>query len=214
MEGLFHIPAGQSGSPAGVIVLAQAEEHPVLAAPGEVTVATEEPAEHGVFPPFDSTTFASQLLWLAITFVLLYWLVGRVIIPRIGGILEDRRDRIAADLDHAERLRQQSDDAISGYESALAEARAGAFTIAAEARDKAKAEAEARQAAVEADLDQRLAAAERRIEEIKQKALADVGEIAAEATGEIVATLLGAPAKRSEVDAAVVAARGPEAVNA
>ena len=114
-------------------VIAQLEGEP-LGEGGllEEVVLEEEHEEEGVFPPFDSTFFASQLLWLVITFVVLYLLMSRLVLPRIGGILEDRRDRIARDLDQADRLKQQADDAIASYERALAEAKAGAFTIAAE----------------------------------------------------------------------------------
>ena len=56
---------------------------------------------HGAFPPFDPSTFPSQILWLAITFGLFYLFLKRVVLPRIGGILEVRRDRIAQDLDQA-----------------------------------------------------------------------------------------------------------------
>lgn len=52
----------------------------------------------GTFPPFDGETYASQILWLAITFGLLYWIMSKVALPRLSGILEDRRDRIAGDL--------------------------------------------------------------------------------------------------------------------
>ena len=65
---------------------------------------TGVPAEHngsGSFPPFDSSTFSSQLIWLAITFGLFYYLMSRVALPRISGILETRSDRIAQDLDVA-----------------------------------------------------------------------------------------------------------------
>ncbi len=72
-----------------------------------------------VFPPFDATTFASQLLWLAITFGVLYYLMARVAVPRIAGIIEDRRDRIASDLDMADRLKTDSEEALAAYEKAL-----------------------------------------------------------------------------------------------
>ena len=108
-----------------------AEIHEEIAAELEGGVGVEEHAEEeGTFPPFDPTFFASQLLWLAITFTALYLLMSRVIIPRIGGILEDRRDRIARDLDQAERLKQQSEEAVASYERALAEARSRAQKIA------------------------------------------------------------------------------------
>jgi F-type H+-transporting ATPase subunit b len=174
------------------IVIAQLEGEPAgEGALLEEAVLEEEHAEEDNFPPFDPTFFASQLLWLVITFVALYLLMSRLVLPRIGGILEDRRDRIARDLDQADRLKQQADDAIASYERALAEARAGAFTIAAEAREAAKQEANARQAKVEAALDDRLGDAEKRIADVKSKALADVGEIAGEAAEAVVQRLLG-----------------------
>ena len=164
------------------------------------------PGEHKAFPPFDSSTFPSQLLWLAITFALLYFLMAKVALPRIGGILEDRRDRIASDLDQAERLRQESEDAEAAYQKALANARAKAFTIAETAREKAKVASDEQRAAAEAALNRQLAAAETRIGEIKSRALGDVGAIAADATEAIVASLTEADIGRAEIDAAVAQA--------
>jgi F-type H+-transporting ATPase subunit b len=196
-EGAAPAADAAHGELAGVVI----EEH-----------ATEE--HGGTFPPFDSTDFVSQLLWLAITFVVLYLLMSRVIIPRIGGILEDRRDRIARDLDQAGRLKQQSDEANAAYVKALSDARANAFRIAAEARDKAKGEAAVRQAEIEKSLDGKLAAAETRIGEIKQKVLADVGAIAAEAADAVVERLVGLKASATELKDAVGAARSGGAGNA
>jgi F-type H+-transporting ATPase subunit b len=164
------------------------------------------PGEQKSFPPFDSSTFPSQLLWLAITFALMYYLMAKVALPRIGGILEDRRDRIASDLDTAERLKQESEEAEAAYDKALAEARAKAFTIAETAREEAKAASDALRAEAEAALNKQLATAETRIGEIKSKALSDVGAIAAEATEAIVAALSGTAIGRDEADKAVAEA--------
>jgi F-type H+-transporting ATPase subunit b len=72
------------------------------------------------FPPFDATTFGSQILWLVICFGGLYWIISRVAIPRIGGIIEARRAKIEGDLAEADRLRNDTDKAIADYEAALA----------------------------------------------------------------------------------------------
>ncbi len=61
-----------------------------------------------VFPPFDPASFGSQLLWLALSFAALYILMSKIALPRIGEILEVRRDRIEGDLAEAERLRQKN----------------------------------------------------------------------------------------------------------
>ena len=100
----------------------------------ETGVAHGEEHGSGVFPPFDASTFPSQLLWLAITFGIFYLVMSKVIVPRIGSILETRHDRIAQDLDEASRLKAEADNAISTYEKELADARAKGNVIATEAR--------------------------------------------------------------------------------
>lgn len=174
----------------------------------ETGVAHGEEHATGVFPPFDQTTFASQLLWLAITFGLFYLLMSKVVIPRIGGILETRHDRIAQDLDEAARLKAEADAAIASYEQDLASARAKGNAIAATARDEAKARADAERAKIEASLQDKIAGAENRIAEIKAKALADVGTIAEETTAAVVEQLIGAKATKAEIASAVKSAAG------
>ena len=172
---------------------------------GEGTLV-ETPAEHKVFPPFDATTFASQLLWFAITFVVFYYLMAKVALPRIGGILEGRRDRIAADLDQAEGLKSESEQAAAAYEKALADARSKASAIAGTARDAAKGKTDQQRKDVEADLGRQLAAAEARIADIKSKALAEVGAIAGDTTDALVKALGGVEATAKEVSDAVASA--------
>jgi F-type H+-transporting ATPase subunit b len=187
----------------------QTEDHQTFA-PGEPGTLVETPTEHKVFPPFDSTTFASQILWFAITFALLYYLMAKVALPRIAGILEDRRDRIASDLDLADRLKRESEEALAGYEAALGEARARANSIAEGARDAAKQAAAAKRSTTEAELARKLEAAEKRIGEIKSKALADVGEIATETTEALVRALVDVDLGGGEVADAVSSVMGAE----
>ena len=69
------------------------------------TAHTEAPGGKTVFPPFDTKTFPSQLVWLAISFVLLYVLMAKVALPRIGAIFEQRSKRISGDLKSAQDFR-------------------------------------------------------------------------------------------------------------
>ncbi|MDY6961657.1 MAG: F0F1 ATP synthase subunit B [Pseudomonadota bacterium] len=145
----------------------------------------------GVFPPFDPATFPSQLLWLAITFAALYLLMSKVALPRIGGILENRKALIDADLAAADASRQKTDAAIAAYETALAEAKAKAQGIAGESRDAIQADLAAKRSAVEADLAAKVADAEVRINATKAEALTHVDEIAAETAQTVVTQLIG-----------------------
>lgn len=159
----------------------------------------------GSFPPFDSSTYPSQILWLAITFGLFYVFLKRVVIPRIGGTLEVRHDRIASDLDQAARIKEEADAAVAAYEQELADARRKSTTIAQEARDSAKVEAEAERRVISDALDAKLADAETRIDEIKRSALADVDSIAEETAETIVSELVGGKVDKKAVAAAVKA---------
>ena len=164
----------------------------------------------GGFPPLEPEFFASQILWLLITFGVLYLVMSKILVPRLAGIIEGRRDRIALDLDAAERMRADADAAQAAYEQDLAEARERSHKIAQEARDTARAEADAERKSSEAALDRRLDEAQTRIAEIKAKALADVDAIAEETTTAIVSTLAGLSVSREDVVTAVNAASTKE----
>jgi len=169
----------------------------------EPTAHTEAPAGHGAFPPFQAEHFPSQLLWLTVSFVLLYVLMSKIALPRIDSILAARNRAIADDLKAAERLKEQSDAAHADYEKALAEARARAQSIANSTRERQAREAEDMQQRVEAELHERLAAAERSIAQTRSAAMANVRTIAADTAAAIVERLIGKTPAASEIAAAL-----------
>ena len=164
--------------------------------------STEVPSKGG-FPPFQKETFASQLVWLAITFVVLYLLISRIAVPRIGGILEERARRIEGDFAAAQRAKEESEAALAAYEKALGDARTRAQAIGTEIRDKLHAEAEERRKALEAKLNAQLADAEKQIATTKTAAMANVRGIAADAASAIVERLIGVKPPEPAVAAAV-----------
>jgi F-type H+-transporting ATPase subunit b len=165
--------------------------------------ATETAEASGAFPPFDPTYMASQLFWLAITFGILYYVMSKVALPRIAGILEDRSMRIAQDLDEANRLKAETDEVIAAYEQELADARAKGNKIANSAKDEAAEAAAKKRADVEAGLDARLAEAETKIAGIRSQALGEVDTIAAETAETIVKSLVGGTVTKAEIKAAL-----------
>ena len=169
------------------------------------TASTEHPAQggHGGFPPFQSQTFASQLVWLAIAFVLLYVRMARLALPRVGSIIESRQKHIADDFAEAARLKDESDAAVAAYEKALADARGRAQAIANETRERQAAEAEARRKALESELNAKLAEAEKTIAATRQAAMGNVRAIAEDAARAIVERLIGEAPGEKAVAAAV-----------
>ena len=186
------------------VTSAFAQESAPAAAEGETHAGTAVPAEeHGTFPPFNPATFPSQILWLVITFGLFYLFLKRVVMPRLGGIIDVRNDRITQDLDHAARLKGEADAAVAAYEQELAEAKSRANAIGQQAGDAAKAEAAAARKKVEAALDKKLGEAEASIASIKANAMKEVGSIAADTASAIVEALVGGKASKAEIAAAV-----------
>ncbi|MEA2950667.1 MAG: F-type H+-transporting ATPase subunit b [Alphaproteobacteria bacterium] len=169
------------------------------------TAHTEAPegGHKGAFPPFQAETFASQLVWLAITFTLLYLLAAKIVLPRIGGIIEARRAHIDDDLAEANRLKAESDAAIAAYEKSLANARARAQALANETRERQTAEAERNRKLLEEKLNAKLAEAEKTIAATKTAAMANVRGIASEAASAIVQRLIGSAPSADALNEAV-----------
>jgi len=169
------------------------------------TTHTEAPGGHGPgpFPPFMKETFASQLIWLAAAFVLLYVLMAKVALPRVGEILQARRAQIDRDFAEAQRFREESEAALAAYEKALADARNRAQTIASETRERLMAEAEQNRKALEAKLNVELAEAEKTITATKTAAMANVRGVAIEAAAAIVERLIGMAPPEQAVTQAV-----------
>lgn len=174
---------------------------------GAVHATTEaHGGEHSeVFPPFDPSSFGTQLIWLAITFLFLYFAMSKLALPRIGGILEDRKSRIDGDLSAADAARQKTDAAIAAYEAAHAAARAKSHSIAEETRNAIKADIDGKRKAVEADLSKKVADAEASIQATKTEALGHVSEIAADTVQALVTQLTGS-ASADEARSAVATA--------
>jgi F-type H+-transporting ATPase subunit b len=157
----------------------------------------------GGFPPFDSSTFPSQLVSLAVAFVVLYIIVSRFAVPRVGGIIEARHNAIEGNLAEAQKLRDQSDAALKAYEGELAAARSRAQAIGNETREKLNASAEAERKALEAKLAGKLADAEKQIAATRTAAMRNVKSIAADAAGAIVQRLTGTTPDAATVKKAV-----------
>lgn len=155
------------------------------------TGVAHEAGQKAPFPPLDPNNFAPQIIWLAITFAMLYWLMSKIALPRIGEVIEERRDRIQRDLDAAEALKAETEKAIADYEQALSDARSKASGIARETREKLAAQTDKKRQESEAQVNAKIAEAEGRIDAMKTKALTSVSDIASETASAIVAKLIG-----------------------
>lgn len=158
-------------------------------------------------PQLEPLDWAPQLIWLAITFGILYVLMAWVALPRIGSVIDKRAAHITDDLENAEKFRRETEEAIAAYEQALAEAKQRAHAIVEEGRARLKAEADAERAKLEKELAEKSAEANVRIEKAKTAAMKEVNAVAADVASDIVQELIGAKPQKGEIDKAVMAAR-------
>ena len=167
-----------------------------------LSVAAEGGEPKGL-PQLDISTWPNQLLWLATTFLVGYLLMAKVITPRIGTVLNNRRQTIFDDLKRAKDAEAEAKQLKEDYESALETAR----TTAAEAASKAMAEAKAKAEAAEAELTAKLAkktkAAEIKLTKMRDEALANIHDVAKELTLDTVSSVTGMKVKKTDADKAI-----------
>jgi F-type H+-transporting ATPase subunit b len=158
-------------------------------------------------PQLNPMDWAPQLVWLVLTFGVLYLLMKHVALPKIGSVIEMRQARIRGDLEAADKLRRETQEAIAAYEQALAEAKNKAHAIAQEGRAQLNAEIAAEREKLEKELGVKQAQAEASIEAAKSAALKEVNTVAADTAAAIVQRLIGIAPSKPETAAAVEAAR-------
>ena len=158
-------------------------------------------------PQLEPLDWAPQLIWLVVTFGILYVLMLKVALPRIGSVLDMRRAHIARDIETAETLRRETEEAIAAYEQAIAEAKQKAQNIAQEGRAKLNEEIAAERATLDRELAAKSKEAEARIDEAKASALKEVNKVVADVAADIVQRLIGVAPSGPELAKAVEAAR-------
>jgi F-type H+-transporting ATPase subunit b len=154
-------------------------------------------------PQLDFATYPEQLVWLAITFIVLYLLMWKLGLPRVRAVIEARRKRIDDDLARASEIKDEAEAAMAAYQRALAEARAQAQATVRERTERFAAEAAERQRQVAAALGEQTKAAEQQIAAAKERAFADIRNVAVEAARSITEKLTGAAADETKLGPAV-----------
>lgn len=175
-------------------------EHAVdAAAHGDAAHAAEAGAHGGehassAFPPFDSSLFASQLFWFALTFGALYWVLSRYVLPKVSAVLAQREATVKGDLDAAAIQSAAAEDARAAMEKATAKARADARAMIDKARADMTAKLTAEQEQAEARLAERIRASEEKVGAARAKALSEVPGIAESLARDIADRIVGARA--------------------
>jgi len=173
----------------------------------EVAAGATEVAEHGGegggLPQFQFEYWGGQIVWLLLTFAVLYFLLARVFVPRLRRALDVRAQTISGAVAAARQVQAEAESQAESARNELADARASSQRTATEAKARAKAEADARQIQEEARLGQYLAQAEDRVRTTRDQAMSNVGAIAADTAQAIMEKLTGRSAAPAEMQSAL-----------
>ncbi|MBL1438272.1 MAG: F0F1 ATP synthase subunit B' [Rhodobacteraceae bacterium] len=170
-------------------------------------MASETTAEGGGvgLPQLDFSTFPNQIFWLVLSLVVVYIIVSKVILPRIGGVLEERHSVISDYISQAADFKKQAEEAEADYEAALAQARAEALAIAVETKAEIQIELNKAVAKADAEIAAKTAESEKAIAVVRESAVENVREVALATTAEIVAALMPSVSDDAAVNKAVTA---------
>ncbi|QNM83529.1 ATPase [Sphingomonas sabuli] len=149
--------------------------------------------------------FWSQLFWLLLIFGALFFVIGRGMVPKILGTVEHRDRKISDDLEQAQKARDEAESTEAEYRERIEASRAEAMKLALAAKQDGAREAEERNRAVDADLATKADAAEAKIRQAVDKAMAEIDAVAAEATRQMVVKLTGKDVREDEARKAVEA---------
>jgi F-type H+-transporting ATPase subunit b len=162
-------------------------------------------------PQLDYHTFVPQLVWLAVSFVVLYVLMTTLALPKVKGAIEGRRHRLDGDLGRAAAAKQEAEAALAAYQKALADARATAQDTLRQTSERLAAEAAERQHQLASALASQIEAAESRIAASKEQALGEIRNVAADVGSALVEKLTGAAPDAAAMSSAVSRAAGARA---
>ena len=156
-------------------------------------------------PQLDFSTFPNQIFWLVVTLIVIYFILSRVALPRIGAVLAERQGTITNDIAAAEELKQRAQEAEAAYDQALIDARAEANKIVADAKAEIQADLDVQMAKADAEIAAQTAESEKAIAEIQDGAADAVKAVAKDTAKEIVAAR-GGKADAKTITAAINAA--------
>ena len=149
--------------------------------------------------------FFSQLFWLLVVFGIIYFWIGRGMVPKIQSVVEDRDRKIADDLAAAQRAREQAEASEEAYRERIDASRSEALKLAQEAKHQAALDTEKKLKAVDAKIGKKVADAEAKIRDAAEAARRELEPVAAEAASQLVSKLTGQKVAAKDAEPAVKA---------
>ena len=149
----------------------------------------------------------SQFLWLAIVLGLIYFGIGKSMLPKIQATVDARDKQISDDLDAAQQARDTADAIEEDYRARMDQSRGEAMRLTAAAKQDGSRATEKRLAKADKSVQAKLAKAEERIRASRKAGLAEIeaaaGDLARDITNKVAGVTVDKDAAARAVKAAM-----------
>ena len=152
-----------------------------------------------------SQVYLSQFLWLAIALAFIFFVIARGMVPKIQATVEAREQRIAGDLEAAQKARAAADETEAAWRERMDAARSEAARIAQDAKAQSGRDTEAKVKAAADKINLKVVSAQAKIRESLASARSEIELVAADATQEMVRRVAGLTVDKEDAAAAVKA---------
>jgi len=168
-----------------------------------VLMASAQSGESGGMPQLNPEFWVSQILWLVLTFGILYIVLSKLILPKISDNLESRKSQILENIETAETQREESEKKLKEFEKIILESKLEAKNYFNEARQKIVEDINNKRVALEKVIDNEISAAEQEVNNLKITSSEKIKNIAVETSSELIKQLIGEEANSSSISAIV-----------
>jgi len=168
-----------------------------------VTISRDLFAAEAGMPQLDPTYWASQAFWLILVFTILYVSIAKFYLPKIKNNLDNRENKIKEDLENANKFKEQSEVRLKEYELNLENAKKEISKIHFESKNILDKDIQSKKEAIEREIEQEIAKAQKEIKELKNNSISSIQTIAGNMASNIIENISGDKLNESSIKAAV-----------
>ena len=162
-----------------------------------------ESAESGGMPQLNPEFWFSQILWLIISFGIMFILLSKFVLPKISENLEIRKAQILENIEVAEKQREESDKKLKEYEKLILESKIEAKNYFNKVREKILKDVDKKKENLEKQINEEISKAEKEILDLKDKSPEKIRKIAADTSSDLIKQLIGVEVNNSSISAIV-----------
>ena len=154
-------------------------------------------------PQLNSEFWAAQIFWLFVLFTILYVAIWKLILPKIVDGIENRKKKIADDLDEAQKFKNDAEKKLIEYKKIIEQSKKEAQKIILENKKKLDNDITSKRKNFEKEVENELSNIEKQIQNFKKTSISEINKVAFEISSYIIKQIVGTEVNASNVTAIV-----------